>query len=56
MSSDFHNNMFFFKAGGLSGDGYQGLASPHTKHERFEGLTVYRAVEVSGFYLCSLHF
>nr|CAB3264616.1 leprecan protein [Phallusia mammillata] len=34
-------------AGGLSGDGYRGRASPHTEHELFEGLTVYRAVELA---------
>ncbi|XP_077201886.1 prolyl 3-hydroxylase 3 [Paroedura picta] len=35
------------KAAGGSGDGYRGRRSPHTPHERFEGLTVLRALQLA---------
>ncbi|NXW48359.1 P3H3 hydroxylase, partial [Nyctiprogne leucopyga] len=35
------------KAAGEAGDGYRARRSPHTPHERFEGLTVLKAVQVS---------
>uniref|UniRef100_A0A8C5RLM6 procollagen-proline 3-dioxygenase n=1 Tax=Laticauda laticaudata TaxID=8630 RepID=A0A8C5RLM6_LATLA len=34
------------KAAGGTGDGYRGRRSPHTPHERFEGLTVTKALQV----------
>lgn len=36
-----------FQAAGGTGDGYRGRRSPHTPHERFEGLTVLKALQVS---------
>ena len=38
--------IFFFKEGGVHGDGYNGKESPHTEFEMFEGLTVARAAIV----------
>uniref|UniRef100_A0A8B9LZT6 procollagen-proline 3-dioxygenase n=1 Tax=Accipiter nisus TaxID=211598 RepID=A0A8B9LZT6_9AVES len=35
------------KAAGEAGDGYRARRSPHTPHERFEGLTVLRAVQLA---------
>ncbi|XP_048359075.1 prolyl 3-hydroxylase 3 [Sphaerodactylus townsendi] len=35
------------KAAGGSGDGYRGRRSPHTPHERFEGLTVLKASQLA---------
>lgn len=35
-----------FQAAGGTGDGYRGRRSPHTPHERFEGLTVTKALQV----------
>ncbi|XP_015274289.1 PREDICTED: prolyl 3-hydroxylase 3 [Gekko japonicus] len=35
------------KAAGGSGDGYRGRRSPHTPHERFEGLTVLKALQLA---------
>lgn len=40
--------ILLFQAAGEAGDGYRARRSPHTPHERFEGLTVLRAVQVSG--------
>lgn len=37
-----------FQAAGEAGDGYRARRSPHTPHERFEGLTVLKAMQVSG--------
>jgi len=34
-------------SGGTSGDGYYGNKSPHTKHEKFNGLTMYDAIKLS---------
>ncbi|XP_053146766.1 prolyl 3-hydroxylase 3 [Hemicordylus capensis] len=34
------------KAAGGTGDGYRGRRSPHTPHERFEGLTVLKALQL----------
>ncbi|EMP26485.1 Prolyl 3-hydroxylase 3 [Chelonia mydas] len=36
------------KAAGSTEDGYRGRQSPHTPHERFEGLTVLKALQVNG--------
>uniref|UniRef100_A0A8B9QZ47 procollagen-proline 3-dioxygenase n=1 Tax=Anas platyrhynchos TaxID=8839 RepID=A0A8B9QZ47_ANAPL len=36
------------KAAAGTGDGYRARRSPHTPHERFEGLTVLKATQVSG--------
>ncbi|XP_053897640.1 prolyl 3-hydroxylase 3 isoform X2 [Malaclemys terrapin pileata] len=35
------------KAAGGTGDGYRGRQSPHTPHERFEGLTVLKALQLA---------
>ncbi|MGH0127689.1 UNVERIFIED_CONTAM: hypothetical protein FKN15_021519 [Acipenser sinensis] len=35
------------KAAAASGDGYRGRRSPHTPHEKFDGLTVLRALRLS---------
>uniref|UniRef100_A0A8C5TXF1 procollagen-proline 3-dioxygenase n=1 Tax=Malurus cyaneus samueli TaxID=2593467 RepID=A0A8C5TXF1_9PASS len=35
------------KAAGEAGDGYRARRSPHTPHERFEGLTVLKAVQLA---------
>ncbi|XP_062473782.1 prolyl 3-hydroxylase 3 [Pezoporus occidentalis] len=35
------------KAAGEAGDGYRARRSPHTPHERFEGLTVLRAMQLA---------
>ncbi|NXC19040.1 P3H3 hydroxylase, partial [Corythaeola cristata] len=35
------------KAAGEAGDGYRARRSPHTPHERFEGLTVLKAVQMA---------
>ncbi|XP_014812764.1 PREDICTED: prolyl 3-hydroxylase 3 isoform X3 [Calidris pugnax] len=35
------------KAAGEAGDGYRARRSPHTPHERFEGLTVMKAMELA---------
>ncbi|XP_026542029.1 prolyl 3-hydroxylase 3 [Notechis scutatus] len=35
------------KAAGGTGDGYRGRRSPHTPHERFEGLTVTKALQLA---------
>ncbi|KAL8202775.1 UNVERIFIED_CONTAM: hypothetical protein K2H54_025138 [Gekko kuhli] len=35
------------KAASGSGDGYRGRRSPHTPHERFEGLTVLKALQLA---------
>ncbi|NXO03612.1 P3H3 hydroxylase, partial [Rhinopomastus cyanomelas] len=35
------------KAAGKAGDGYRARRSPHTPHERFEGLTVLKAVQLA---------
>ncbi|XP_074857687.1 prolyl 3-hydroxylase 3 [Carettochelys insculpta] len=35
------------KAAGSTGDGYRGRQSPHTPHERFEGLTVLKALQLA---------
>nr|XP_023966900.1 prolyl 3-hydroxylase 3 isoform X1 [Chrysemys picta bellii] len=35
------------KAAGGMGDGYRGRQSPHTPHERFEGLTVLKALQLA---------
>ncbi|XP_060618593.2 prolyl 3-hydroxylase 3 [Anolis sagrei] len=35
------------KAAGGTGDGYRGRRSPHTPHERFEGLTVLKALQLA---------
>ncbi|XP_020659848.3 prolyl 3-hydroxylase 3 [Pogona vitticeps] len=35
------------KAAGGAGDGYRGRRSPHTPHERFEGLTVLKALQLA---------
>lgn len=38
--------ILLFQAAGEAGDGYRARRSPHTPHERFEGLTVLKAVQV----------
>lgn len=38
-----------------TGDGYRARRSPHTPHERFEGLTVLKATQVSGSWLSIKH-
>ncbi|XP_075366929.1 prolyl 3-hydroxylase 3 isoform X4 [Mycteria americana] len=35
------------KAAGESGDGYRARRSPHTPHERFEGLTILKAMQLA---------
>ncbi|XP_010139799.1 PREDICTED: prolyl 3-hydroxylase 3, partial [Buceros rhinoceros silvestris] len=35
------------KAAGEAGDGYRARRSPHTPHERFEGLTVLKAIQLA---------
>ncbi|XP_013813606.1 prolyl 3-hydroxylase 3 isoform X1 [Apteryx mantelli] len=35
------------KAAGGTGDGYRGRRSPHTPHERFEGLTILKAMQLA---------
>lgn len=40
--------ILLFQAAGEAGDGYRARRSPHTPHERFEGLTVLKAMQVSG--------
>ncbi|KAH0628563.1 hypothetical protein JD844_009900 [Phrynosoma platyrhinos] len=35
------------KAAGGTGDGYRGRRSPHTPHEKFEGLTVLKALQLA---------
>ncbi|KFQ86002.1 Prolyl 3-hydroxylase 3, partial [Phoenicopterus ruber ruber] len=35
------------KAAGEAGDGYRARRSPHTPHERFEGLTILKAVQLA---------
>ncbi|KAJ6658276.1 hypothetical protein lerEdw1_020548, partial [Lerista edwardsae] len=38
---------YLFQAAGGTGGGYRGRRSPHTPHERFEGLTVLKALQLS---------
>lgn len=38
--------ILLFQAAGEAGDGYRARRSPHTPHERFEGLTVLKAMQV----------
>jgi len=40
--------IILFQAARGTGDGYRARRSPHTPHERFEGLTVLKAMQVSG--------
>lgn len=40
--------IILFQAARGTGDGYRARRSPHTPHERFEGLTILKAMQVSG--------
>ncbi|KAF1598967.1 UNVERIFIED_CONTAM: Prolyl 3-hydroxylase 3, partial [Eudyptes pachyrhynchus] len=47
MESECKDLLRLTKAAGEAGDGYRARRSPHTPHERFEGLTVLKAMQLA---------